>query len=156
MILVTVGTTMPFDELLEEVDRLSAQDFFGDEVVCQIGHSQYVPHHCTVFRNKPNLERDFLLADGLIVHGGTGSTIQAIGAEKPFVAVANLRAKGDHQAEFLGHLATEFDILWTRDPGALSRLWEAALRKSWRHGGESEQSRQLTRNILALARATAG
>lgn len=151
MILVSVGTTIPFDDLISEVDRLCAVGFFHEDVVCQIGRSTYAPQNCEYFRNKPNLERDFFLADGLIVHGGTGSTIQALCAQKPFVAVANALAQDDHQADFLTTLSAEYDFVWTRDPGELGHLWPRAVEKQKSVQDVSENVDWLVDRILTVA-----
>lgn len=152
MILVTVGTTIPFDALISEVDRLCAEGFFQDEVVCQIGRSSYTPKHCDFFRNKPNLERDFFRANGLIVHGGTGSTIQALCAQTPFVAVANPQAQDDHQADFLSILSAEYDFVWTREPARLKRLWPEAVEKQKSAQTVSDNVERLVAQIVTVAR----
>jgi UDP-N-acetylglucosamine transferase subunit ALG13 len=152
LILVSVGTTIPFDDLIAEVDRLCGDGFFAEEVVCQIGRSTYTPENCDYFRNKPNLERDFYLADGLIVHGGTGSTIQALCAQTPFVAVANPRARDDHQADFLSVLSREYDFVWSRDPSELASLWQQAVEKQKTGQRVSDNVARLVGQILAVAK----
>jgi beta-1,4-N-acetylglucosaminyltransferase len=122
MILVTVGTTIPFDELIEEVDRLCGEKFFPSEVLCQTGHSAYCPRNCEWFRFRRTLDDLIERADVIICHGGTGSVLQAIIAEKRFVAFANPRAADAHQEQFLERLSAEFEIAWSgrvRDLGSL-------------------------------------
>ena len=152
MIFVTVGTTMPFDELLAEVDRLAGNGFFGEPVLCQVGRSAYRPAHCDWFENKPNLDDEFAQASGSIVHGGTGSTIEAIVTAKPFVAVANPRAKDDHQAEFLSYLCENRTLFWTRDPCALSEVWHQALQAPTKPPSEAPSLQRLVDSVLRTAR----
>lgn len=126
MIFVTVGSTMPFDELLQEIDRLAGEDALGEEVLCQTGHSGYEPRHCRFFRFEKGLDRHFEAASLLVVHGGTGSVLQALLLGKPFVTLANPRSDGDHQAEFLERLSEQTPFLWSRDVGELLALIERA------------------------------
>lgn len=123
MILVTVGSTLPFDELLKSVDDLCAEDFFDQEVVCQTGHGAYAPRHCKHFRFTPSLDDMFKKADVIVCHGGTGSVLQCILLAKPFIAFANPRADEDHQGEFLSRMSQITDIVWSRDPLTLKELY---------------------------------
>ena len=41
MILVTVGTQIPFDRLVRYVDKWAAESLEGDSVVAQVGASQF-------------------------------------------------------------------------------------------------------------------
>jgi UDP-N-acetylglucosamine transferase subunit ALG13 len=123
VILVTIGTTLVFDELIEAVDDLCAVDFFDEEVVCQIGGGAYQPSHCEFFRFSPELETQWRQASAVFCHGGTGSVLQCILSQKQFIAFANPRADGDHQAEFLDGLSRFANILWTRDPTDIRELY---------------------------------
>jgi UDP-N-acetylglucosamine transferase subunit ALG13 len=139
---------MPFDELFEEIDRLAGMDFFGQEVICQIGPSQCVPKKCRSFRFEPNLERYIAEARALVIHGGTGSVIEALSAEKPFVAMANPRAADDHQSQFLERMGREYGIVWGRRCSDLAELYKQALSGRLRFPDRDSQS--LARAILAL------
>ncbi len=121
MIFVTVGTTMPFDELLAEVDRLAGADALGEPVICQVGQSRYRLSHGEQFIGRPSIAP--LIADSSLVvtHGGA-TVIQLLAAGKPFVALANPRGAGDHQTSFLRTLSTVTPISWSRDVGDLHRL----------------------------------
>ncbi len=122
MILVTVGTTMPFDELLEEVDRQAGLGLFGGEALeVQSGQSAYRMAHGDQFRARPTLSETIAQASLVITHGGA-TVIQLLLARKPFVAFPNPRGAGDHQGGFLGGLAEVADISWSRDVGDLARL----------------------------------
>ena len=132
MIFVTVGTTMPFDELIEEVDRLSGEGFFNEQVVCQTGQSRCAPKRCEHFRYAPDLGAYMAAASFLIVHGGTGSVIEAMLTNKPFLAFANPRAADDHQGQFLSRIGNEYGVVWSRNCAELSRLFLSASRRGRR------------------------
>lgn len=119
MILVTVGTTMPFDELIEVVDRLAPS--LGEPVECQYGQSAYRPVNCRGFMAVPNLRSMIDQASLVITHGGATVT-ELLMARKPFVAFPNPRGDGDHQGHFLERISKIASISWSRDVLDLERL----------------------------------
>ena len=121
MILVTVGTTMPFDELLEEVDHLAATGFFDEDVICQSGQSSYKMRHCEQFVGRPSID-DLIAESSLVITHGGATVVQLLVGRKPFVAFPNPRGAGDHQASFLAQVATMSDISWSRDVHDLGYL----------------------------------
>ena len=128
MIFVTVGTTQPFAELIEEIDNLAGKGLFGDEkVICQTGQAKVSPKHVTHYHAKPSIEDDLKNCDFLFTHGGA-TVIEAIRLGKKFVAVANPRATEDHQGLFLEQMATVVPIFWTRDWTEIDKLYEAAMK----------------------------
>ena len=126
MILVTVGTTMPFDELVREVDRLAGEDFFGEPVLFQTGQGQYLPQHGEHFRFRPSLDELIAQASLVIGHGGTGTTLGLMNANRPFLSVANKAGADDHQSEFLAVLEKKCGIVWTNDVKRIAALCERA------------------------------
>jgi len=126
MILVTVGTTIPFDSLIKKVDELCADGTIEESVLCQIGKGQYEPSHCEFLRFLPNLNAEIDSASLVIGHGGTGTTLDLIQRKKPFIGVANPLAADAHQEHFLRRLAKDIDILWTKDLELLASLVQQA------------------------------
>lgn len=122
MIFVTVGTTLPFDALVQAVDALVAGQVITDPVVCQIGHGDYLPQHCEHFRFQPNIDEYIAQASLVIGHGGTGTVTGLLASGKPFVAVANPLGADNHQAQFLERLAHLAPFLWTADLARLPAL----------------------------------
>lgn len=122
MIFVTVGTTMPFDELLAEMDRCVAAGVFGDDVVCQFGQSAYRMAHGEQFMARPSIDDLISRSSMVITHGGA-TVIQLLIARKPFVAFPNPRGAGDHQSSFLEQVAAVADISWSRNVADLAQLF---------------------------------
>jgi UDP-N-acetylglucosamine transferase subunit ALG13 len=120
VILVTAGTTMPFDELFVEVDRLAAAGLLAD-LQSVSGQTTYQMKHGEQFVAKPSLN-DLIDASSLVITHGGATVIQALLAKKPFVAFANPRGAGDHQRAFLERVATIADISWSTDVKDLERL----------------------------------
>jgi UDP-N-acetylglucosamine transferase subunit ALG13 len=122
LIFVTVGSSLPFDDLVMAIDSHVEQGLITDPVVCQIGHGAYIPRHCEYFRFAPGLDEWIKKATVVVGHGGTGTVSGMLAERKPFVAVPNPNVQDDHQAQFLERLSQLVPILWTRDLAQLPRL----------------------------------
>lgn len=151
LIFVTIGTTIPFDGLIREIDRAVAEERLPRKVVCQIGSGEFHPVHCKFFRYKPNLEQELDRADLVITHGGTGSVITMLDRGVPFLAVANPDAAGDHQREFLKKMGEEYGVFWTDSVREAPNLAAAAMTRPWTACGRT-QARGLEAHILSLLR----
>jgi beta-1,4-N-acetylglucosaminyltransferase len=125
MIFVTVGTTMPFDKLIREVDRLVETSSITEPVLCQTGRGTYQPAHCQHFQFRPSLDDLFATADLVITHGGATVT-GLLMMRKPFIAVPNDIAADQHQLHFLERLSKQTPIYWTADLSQLGSLIQTA------------------------------
>ena len=122
MILITVGTTMPFDELLQEADRLAGAGLLNGPIVCQGGHSKYRMKHAEQFFARPSIT-DLIATSSLVIcHGGGATVLQLLTARKPFVAFPNPRGAGDHQTLFLKHASLLSEISWSSDVSDMLQL----------------------------------
>jgi beta-1,4-N-acetylglucosaminyltransferase len=128
MIFVTVGTTMPFDKLIREVDRLVETGAIIEPVLCQTGRGTYEPAHCEHFKFRPSLDDLFATADLVITHGGATVT-GLLMMRKRFIAVPNDIAADQHQLHFLERLSKQTPIYWTADLSALESLVHTAKSK---------------------------
>jgi UDP-N-acetylglucosamine transferase subunit ALG13 len=125
MIVVTVGTTMPFPSLLAEVDRLSALGIFGEKVICQTGLTDYSLKHCESFKFRPTLDDLFAEASLVITHGGS-TVFSLLSSQKPFIAFPNPIGADDHQRHVLRTLSEQVNILWSENVSDLERLYHLA------------------------------
>ena len=125
MILVTVGTTMLFPSLIDEVDRLAGLGIFDETVLCQTGEHGRTMQHCEYFAFRPTLDDLYEQASLIITHGGsTVFTLMSLG--KPFIAFANPIGADDHQLHVLRTLSERAGILWSRDVKDLEPLYYRA------------------------------
>lgn len=156
VIFVTVGTTGPFDELLQEVDRLAAAGLFAEEIICQGGQSEYQMRHAKQFVGRNSIAD--LIAESMFVisHGGL-TVIELLRARKPFVAFPNPRLADHHQAFFLQQIATAADISWSSDVTDLARLYQerralgpATLRADLPRAGDIVRELQFGRPMKAV------
>ena len=114
MIFVCVGSRdYQFNRLLKALDELVATGKLNDEIVAQIGSSEYEPKHYTWHRYlDQQVFKDYQLkADLIISHGGTGALVGALKLGKQVIAIPRLAQFGehidDHQTQVCGALAGE-------------------------------------------------
>lgn len=124
MILVTIGTMLPFDRLVEAMDRWAAEHP-SEEVLAQVGQGAYEPHAMRWTRLlPPQAFADHARRASLIVaHAGTGSYFLAAELSKPIVMLPRLAANREHTTDHQLHTAA-----WLRDkPGVYVALSEDEL-----------------------------
>ena len=130
MIFVTVGThEQPFDRLVSYVDALVESGRIKEEVVIQIGFSNYEPTHCRWSKLLPHKDVKSLVQDARIVitHGGPASFMRPLLEGKVPIVVPR-QAKfdehvNDHQVHFCQEVARrQKNIILVED---LTKLAEA-------------------------------
>ena len=95
MIFITLGSQkFQFNRLLKKIDEIE----INDEIVAQIGYSDYKPKH---YKYAEFLDRDQYSelmgkADIVITHGGTGAIVGALKKGKKVIAVPRLAKYGEH------------------------------------------------------------
>ncbi|MCA1196353.1 hypothetical protein K9B35_00090 [Sphingomonas sp. R647] len=98
MILVSVGTQLPFDRLTRTVDAWAMRHGIGD-IFAQIGPSNYVPsamEHVDFL--EPDLFRRLQEQCTLMVsHAGMGSIITAMELGKPIIIMARDHRRKEHR-----------------------------------------------------------
>lgn len=111
MILLTVGTQLPFDRLVRAVDNwcaTSKQTVFG-----QIGPSKYTPQNFEFrdFIASYKLDELFAAADFIIAHAGMGSIISALSLSKPIIIAPRRADLGEHRNDHQLATARRFGAL---------------------------------------------
>jgi exopolysaccharide biosynthesis glucuronosyltransferase PssE len=102
VILVTVGTQLPFDRLVEAVDHWAGWTSFSP-VFAQIGASRYHPRNMqwARFLGTEEFRSRLEQATVIVSHAGIGSLLAAIEAQKPLIVLPRLASLGeqrnDHQ-----------------------------------------------------------
>jgi UDP-N-acetylglucosamine transferase subunit ALG13 len=111
-IFATVGTQLPFDRLIRELDAWTKNQAQCD-VFAQIGLSDYEPRHMGWDRMVPEkLFREHLSdCDVIVAHAGMGTIISAIDHGKRVIVMPRRAEYGEHRndhqlatASRLGHL----------------------------------------------------
>ncbi len=119
MIFVTLGSQkFQFNRLLEELDRLIAQNVIQEPVFAQIGSSDYLPRH---YEYKRFLDREEFAAqqsraDIIITHGGTGAIIGGVKMGKKVIAVPRSARFGEHVDDHQMQIIAQFGAMNIMEP----------------------------------------
>lgn len=104
MIFVTVGTHYQgFERLIKKMDEIAGR--IDDEVIMQIGFTQYEPKNAKWFRFAEYEKMLELIneSDVVICHGGAGTLLDSLRFNKPIIIVPRLKKFGevydDHELE---------------------------------------------------------
>lgn len=102
MILVTVGTELPFDRLVKAVDRWAATRDRSD-IFAQIGEGAWEPAHFPFrdFIEPDEFAERLRSADLIVAHAGMGTILSALHYGKPLLVMPRRAGLGeqrnDHQ-----------------------------------------------------------
>jgi len=99
MILVTLGTQdKSFVRLLNAIQKQIDNGNIKDRVVVQAGYTAFESKEMEIFDYmlKDDFEKFMATCDLLITHGGVGSIMTGINAEKKIIAAARLKEFGEH------------------------------------------------------------
>ncbi len=135
MIFIVLGTQkFQLNRLLKEVDELIEERAITEEVLAQIGNSDYIPRHYTYFRfiDKKQFD-DYIQAASLVItHSGVGSIISALKAGKPTVIYPRLRKYHEHVDDHQLDIAKAFEkrnyVLCRHEQDTLLRVMERSRR----------------------------
>lgn len=97
MILVSVGTQLPFDRLIGMVDELAPE--FNMRIFAQTGRGQYAPKNIEWRPDVSPEEFDSMVsgASVLVAHAGIGTVLKAYKFMKPLILVPRVAALGEHR-----------------------------------------------------------
>jgi UDP-N-acetylglucosamine transferase subunit ALG13 len=108
LIFLTVGSQkFQFDRLLKEVDKLVQEQKISDQIVGQIGYSNYLPQYFEYqkFMEHSVFEQTLKKSELVITHGGSGAIINALKMKKKVIAIPRLSQfkehVDDHQKEII-------------------------------------------------------
>ena len=97
MIFVTVGTQLPFDRLVGQIDAWAAQS--GEEVFAQVGPTEQKFDHLesVAFMDPGEADRLMREADVIIAHAGMGTILSALGYGTPLLVLPRRSDLGEHR-----------------------------------------------------------
>lgn len=99
MIFVILGTQkFQLNRLLKKLDQYVEQGKITEEIVAQIGYSDYLPkrYKYVEFLNKQEFDEMIQKADVVIAHSGVGSIISALNYNKPVIVYPRLAKYREH------------------------------------------------------------
>jgi UDP-N-acetylglucosamine transferase subunit ALG13 len=126
VILLTVGTQLPFDRFVEIVDRLAPS--LPEPVFAQIGQGSYRPVNmdCRPFVGPIEFERLIAECSLVIAHAGIGTVVMAQKHRKPMVLFPRRAAldehRNDHQLATVRALGGRSGIRFALDETELAKL----------------------------------
>lgn len=99
MILVTVGTQLPFDRLIRIIDE--AAPGIGQPVFAQTAGGAYVPQNIGWQAMVKPMEFDALMAEAsfIVGHAGVGTVLMAQKHMKPIIVFPRRASLGEHRNE---------------------------------------------------------
>lgn len=122
LIVVSVGTQLPFDRLVSAVDRWCGMNRMGPEVFAQVGNGRldFEHLHCERWLNATTYDRWMDRCALLVAHAGTGSILTALERRIALVILPRDPALGEHR--------DDHQIQTAR---ALERMGNRSLRVAW-------------------------
>ena len=122
MIFVTVGThEQAFNRLIQEIDLLKYNGKITEEVICQIGYSDYIPKYCKWEKmiSYEEMINNVKEARIVITHGGPASFLLPLQYGKiPIVVPRQLKYNehvNNHQLDFLNKIVKKWILLlWSK------------------------------------------
>ena len=126
MILVTVGTQLPFDRLIRMMDEMAPE--LDEPVIAQIGRAHYEPVNMEWHRVIPPLEFEPLVdrARVIVSHAGIGTILTAERHGRSLIlfprAVEMGEHRNDHQMATASAMSGREGVAVARDAADLRRL----------------------------------
>jgi len=109
---VTVGTQkFQFNRLFKELDKLKEENEIKEEIIAQIGISDYVPsnYEFVKFVDGDSINKYLEKCSILITHSGTSSIIQGLRLSKRVMVVPRLAQYGEHVDDHQVEIAKTFE-----------------------------------------------
>ena len=99
MIFVTIGTQIPFDRLIEILDRIAPE--LDEEIYAQVLRGKYKPKHIKLidFIEPDEFDKVFDQARLIVAHAGMGTILSALRKSKPLIIFPRIAALGEHRNE---------------------------------------------------------
>ncbi len=126
MILVLLGTqNNSFIRLLEKIEECIDNGIINEEVIAQIGNTNYSTEKMSIkkFCSQQEIEELIQKSNFIITHGGVGSIIGCIKRNKKVIAVPRLKKHrehvNDHQIQIIEALDKKKFILGASDVSEL-------------------------------------
>ena len=99
MIFVTIGTQIPFDRLIEILDRIAPD--LDEEIYAQVLKGKYKPKNIKTldFIEPDEFENVFVQARLIIAHAGMGTILSSLRRSKPLIIFPRIASLGEHRNE---------------------------------------------------------
>jgi len=130
LIFLIVGSQkFPFDRLVRAVDEMKGKGIIQDEIIAQIGVSNYEPKYMQWqrFMDKESFDRNIQECDLLITHAGEGAIMTGLINGRKVVAVPRYERLGehvsDHQLEIARALEKQGCLINVEDTSRMEEIF---------------------------------
>ncbi|MHC1578885.1 MAG: glycosyltransferase, partial [Dehalococcoidia bacterium] len=98
-----------FERLVREMDRIAGE--LDEEVVMQIGSTDYEPKNCQYFKfmAADEMEKLYARARVVVCHAGIGSILTVLKYSKPLILVPRMKRYGEHIDDHQLEIAREME-----------------------------------------------
>ena len=113
MIFIILGSQkFQFNRLLKTVDRLIDTGVIKEEVLAQVGFSDYIPHNFEYkkYFNYEEMSDLIQKADIIVTHGGSGSIVRAVKAGKKTIAIPRKAKYKEHVDDHQIQIIEQFSV----------------------------------------------
>ena len=126
---MTVGTSLPHDELIMKIDSLVKDGTIKADVVAQIGEGKYIPKNIEYIRFAPNLDEYYHEADIIISNCGAGTIMENVTKGRKLIVIQNPDITGGHEWEIVTKMEKGNHLIWCKDIEDLEECIKAAAKK---------------------------
>jgi beta-1,4-N-acetylglucosaminyltransferase len=126
LIFVTVGTSLPHDDLVRMIDNLVGEKKIRDRIIVQRGAGRYVPRYVEHFRFSPDLNQYYNEAEIVISNCGAGTIMENTTKGRKLIVIQNPDVTGGHEWELVRKLEKGNHLIWCRDVNELLNCIEKA------------------------------
>ncbi|MCK5150916.1 MAG: hypothetical protein KAQ65_03705 [Candidatus Thorarchaeota archaeon] len=131
MIFVTVGSSLPHNDLIRRFDKMVGSGVLQEEVIAQIGTGTYIPKNIQHFRFAPTLEPYYEKADLVVTNCGAGTILENTTKGRRLIAIQNPDITGGHEWELLTKMENGSHLLWCKDIDTLLDCINSAKKKEY-------------------------
>lgn len=156
MILVTVGTQVPFDRLLQYIDSWLAEQNDKVEVIAQVGNTAFKSTNFETFQSVVPSEFELLVnrCDFIVSHAGMGSILTALRVKKPIIIFPRKAELGEHRNDHQLATCRSFEqtdgVYVVRTEKELRELLTEREKLDSGHLNESPAYNSLIKNLKSL------
>ena len=112
---MTVGTSLPHDELIMKIDSLVREGKIKADVVAQIGEGKYIPNNIEYIRFAPSLEEYYRKAEIIISNCGAGTIMENVTIGRRLIVIQNPDITGGHEWEIVTKMEKGEHLIWCKE-----------------------------------------
>ena len=129
---MTVGTSLPHDELIMKIDSLVKEGKIKSDVIAQIGAGKYIPKNIEYVRFAPSLDEYYHKANIIISNCGAGTIIENVTKGRKLIVIQNPDITGGHEWEIVTKMERGKHLIWCKNIDDIAESIELARTKQFK------------------------